>query len=218
MPPGSTPRTRSALLFAVALGCLGLLPTSVQAQRLGVIGIGAFGRLGSVPAAFNPGVPVAVEAAVQWPLVGALHLATSADLTVQRIVTQTSFATGEPGPDQVVHRSYAFNVVHFGVGPGFAVHASPRLLISGSAQAMALVPSWNSASVGTCGGSCTLLSPSSNDQQAEFHMGVGGRLRFTFGSRKERLGFEILGIVGPRHTASRIPLTSLALMFVVGAS
>ena len=194
-------------------------PIRAQPQRLGIIGVGPFGRLGSLPQAFQQGIPVALEATVQWPIYRALQLATSADLTVQRIGTVSSLSSADLTVNRIIHRPYSFDVVHFGLGPAFSLASTHRLRVSGSVQAMALIPSWGSSAVGTCpGGNCSLLGPSASDQQTEFHMGAAGRLRFNFGSRKERLGFELLGIVAPRHGGSHIPLSSLALMVVVGAS
>src|SRR6185436_2023687 len=140
-----------------------------------------------LPRAFDQGIPVALEATVQWPIFRALQLATSADLTVQRISTISTLTSADLTVNRLVHRPYSFDVVHFGVGPAFALAPTRNLRISGSAQALALVPSWGSSSVGTCpGGSCVQLGPSAADQQTEFHMGAAGRLRFNFGSRNER--------------------------------
>ena len=207
------------LLAAATLVAVFASPLHAQSQRLGVIGIGSFGRVGSLPPAFDQGVPLAIQASVQWPVVGLLQLATSADLHVQRVGTQTMFpGAGIDAVNYVVSRPYTFDVVHFGAGPGFALAPTPRLRISGSLQATALIPSWNSSSVGTCTGSCLQLGPSARSQQAEFHMGAAARFRVMFGTRKERLGIEVMGIAAPRHSRSRIPLSSVALMVVVGAS
>jgi hypothetical protein len=203
----------------VAAQALSVVPAEAQSRRLGVIGIGAFGRVGSLPPAFDQGVPLALQIAVQWPVAGSLQLATSADLTIQRVGTQTAFAgAGVNGTARIVRRPYSFDVVHFGAGPAFSVEPGSRVRVSGSIQAMAMVPSWNSASVGSCVDSCAALGPPGRSQQAEFHMGAAARVRVMYGARKERLGLEVLAIAGPRHTRSRIPLSTVALLLVVGAS
>src|ERR1043165_6864001 len=79
-------------------------PPPVQAQRLGIIGVGPFGRLGSLPQAFEQGIPVALEATVPWPLYQALRLATSADLTVQRIGTVSSLSSPDLTVNRIIHR------------------------------------------------------------------------------------------------------------------
>ncbi|MBI4502373.1 MAG: hypothetical protein HY700_14585 [Gemmatimonadetes bacterium] len=192
-------------------------PAVAQTHQLGVIGLGAFSRVGAVPQAFQPGIPVAIEASVQWPLIGSIELATSADLTVQKIGTLTSVASPTRGVS-VVRRPYSFNVVHFGFGLGFTREPSSRIRVSGSAQGMMLVPSWSSASVGTCGESCTLLIPSSANQQTELHFGAAARLRVTYGRQGNRIGLELLGIAGPRHSSSRLPLSTIAMLLVVGGT
>lgn len=217
MQTGFHPRKTVALSGVCVV--LTLVASPLAAQRLGVIGIGAFGRLGSLPAAFDQGVPVAIEAAVQWPIAGWIQLATSADLTVQRVGTQSSFVgNGLDAVNHVIHRPFSFAVAHFGLGPAFLLAPTSRMRISGSLQAVGMVPSWSSASVGTCQDTCALLGPSARSQQAEFHLGAAARLRVMFGTRKERLGFELLAIGGPHHSKSRIPLSSVALLVVVGAS
>ncbi len=213
---------RSTLLTGAFLSVLVLATGAdsavAQPRRLGVIGFGAFSRLGSVPEAFEPGIPVVLEATVQWPLFGALQLATSADLTVQRMGTALSISSLIPGQDGIVRRPYAFDVVHVSAGPAFAQQVTRRMLLSGSLQASILVPSWGSSSVGVCGGNCAVLEPGASSQQTEVHTGTVARIRLTYGERKERIGFELLGILGPRHSRSRLPLTSVALLIVVGAS
>ena len=111
-------------------------------HQLGVIGVGAFSRIGSVPQAFQPGIPLAVEASVQWPLFGPLELATSADLTVQKIGTLTSVISPTRGTD-VVRRPFGFDVVQFGLGLGITREPTPWVRVSGSLQGLMLVPSWN---------------------------------------------------------------------------
>ena len=186
-------------------------------HQLGVIGVGAFSRIGSVPQAFQPGIPLAVEASVQWPLFGPLELATSADLTVQKIGTLTSVISPTRGTD-VVRRPFSFDVVHFGLGLGITREPTPWVRVSGSLQGLMLVPSWNSAAVGTCGPGCALLIPSTENQQTEVHWGGAARLRVTFGRQGNRMGLELLGIAGPRHSSSQIPLTTVAAMLVVGGT
>ena len=206
-------------LLVVSLVAAALtVPALAQSHQLGVIGVGAFGRVGSVPQAFEPGIPVALEASVQWPLIGPFELATSADLTVQTIGTLTSVTSPTLGADVVIRRPFSFDVVHFGLGLGFTHEPSERLRVSGSAQGLLLIPSWNSASVGTCGETCDLLVPSTENQQTEVHWGGAARLRVTYGKQGTRMGLELLGIAGPRHSGSHIPLTTVALMLVVGGT
>jgi hypothetical protein len=220
MRTGFTSRSGVVLLLA-GLAIAAVSPTAgAQSRRFGVIGIGSFGRLGSVPRAFDQGIPVAIEATVQWPLIGPLQIATSADLTVQRIGTSMSLASLNLGlPDPIVRRPYSFDVVHFGAGPAFSAAVGGKLRLSGSVQGTVLVPSWGSTAVGICEQGCALLGPSPEGQQTEFRWGASGRLRLTFGARDEsRLGLEVLGIAGPRHSGSQIPLSTIAFMLVIGAS
>jgi hypothetical protein len=195
---------------------LASIPALAQSHQFGVIGIGSFSRVGSVPQAFAPGMPVAIEASVQWPFLGPVEIATSADLTIQKIGTLTSVLS--PTGPEIVSRPFSFDVVHFGLGLGFTRDRGSRVRISGSAQGLLLVPGWNSASVGICGADCAVLTPSARDQQTEVHLGGAGRLRLTYGKQGNRMGIEMLGIVGPHHTASRLPLSTVALMLVVGGT
>jgi len=118
---------KTAVLLATGLALLAAAPLTAQtnqlgvnrpagapSQRLGIIGIGPFGRIGSLPRAFDQGIPVALEATVQWPIFRALQLATSADLTVQRISTISSLTSADLTVNRLVHRPYSFDVVHFG--------------------------------------------------------------------------------------------------------
>ena len=203
----------AALLAGVALP----MAAFAQGRQFGVIGVGSFSRVGPVPQAFQPGIPIAVEASVQWPLIGPIELATSADLTIQKIGTLTSVTSAARGAS-IVRRPYSFNVVHFGLGLGFTREPNSRLRVSGSAQGMLLVPSWSSASVGTCGESCALLTPAGANQQTELHFGGAARLRITYGKKGNRVGLELLGIAGPRHSRSHLPLSTVALMLVVGGT
>src|SRR4051794_23109652 len=99
---------KAAVLLATGLGLLAAAPLGAQtnrlavnhpadvhSQRLGIIGIGPFGRIGSLPRAFDQGIPVALEATVQWPIYRMLQLATSADLTVQRISAASSLTSAD---------------------------------------------------------------------------------------------------------------------------
>jgi hypothetical protein len=40
----------------------------------------------------------------------------------------------------------------------------------------------------------------------------------TYGRQGNRMGLELLGIAGPRHSSSQIPLTTIAAMLVVGGT
>ena len=216
MGKAGTPRDAAASLD-LSLLTLASTASLAQTRQLGVIGLGAFSRLGTVPQAFEPGVPVAIEAGVQWPLWGPIELATSADLTIQKIGTSTAVISPTRGPE-TIQRPFSFDVVHFGLGLGFSRNQGSRLRISGSAQGLMLVPSWNSAAVGICELDCAVLTPSVEDQQTEVHFGGAARLRVMYGKQGNRMGLELLGIVGPHHSSSRLPLSSLALMLVVGGS